>query len=310
MKVLGIESTAHTLGIGIFDNGIKANVYKTFQGPYLPRDLVEHHAKVFPDVLKEALEKAQLTLKDIEGIAVAKGPGIGAPLSFGVAMGNYLSSRLNVPIVGVNHGYAHIKIVEYVNNVEGDIALYVSGGNTQIIYLPELKVVGETLDIGIGNMLDKAAREIGLKNASELEQLALSHEQYIEMPYTVKGMHTTFSGILTHFKRLSSKYDKRDLAYSLMHTSYAMLLETLARAMFAYNAKKIILCGGVAQSKILNEMLKEFEALYDVKVYRAPNEFNRDNGSMIAYTGYLLFKKGKKDELPVVPDPNYRIDHL
>ncbi|NPA22073.1 MAG: tRNA (adenosine(37)-N6)-threonylcarbamoyltransferase complex transferase subunit TsaD [Candidatus Micrarchaeota archaeon] len=304
MRVLGIESTAHTLGIGIFDNGIKANVWDTFEGPYLPRDLAEHHAQVFPQVLEKALKEAGLSFKDIDRIAVAKGPGIGAPLSFGVAMANYLASKHQKEIVGVNHGWAHIKIVEYVNNIETDMALYVSGGNTQIIRMKPLKVVGETLDMGIGNMLDKAARELGLKNAAELEALALQHKDYIPLPYTVKGMHTTFAGIFTHFKRIKDKHPPEDLAYSLMHTSYAMLLETLARAMFAYKAKKIVVCGGVAQSKILKTMLQEFQEFYDVEIYFAPNEYNRDNGAMIAYAGSLLAPQ----QLPIIPDPYFRVD--
>ncbi|MEM0470932.1 MAG: hypothetical protein QXL02_01450 [Candidatus Anstonellales archaeon] len=309
MITLGIESTAHTLGIGIKIEDKLVNVLDTYQGSYIPRDLAEHHAKFFRPLLESALSSAEISLRDINLIAVSQGPGIGAPLSFGVGMANYLSYKLNIPVIGVNHGYAHVKIVEFTNRRSGDLALYISGGNTMILRVRDLKIIGETLDMGIGNMLDKAARYLGLRNAADLERLALQHDKYIEFPYTVKGMNTTFAGIYTYFvNRANKKLDRvENLAYSLFHTSFSMLLETLARAVFAYNAESVIVCGGVAQSKILNEMLDKFSKQYGVEILRTDNMYNRDNGAMIAVLGEELYIQGYRSSYPLEAIPRYRV---
>jgi len=303
MITLGIESTAHTLGIAVKDGDKIIHKLDTYQGSYIPRDLAEHKAKMFPILLKEFNMEVDL-------IAVSQGPGIWAPLSFGVSMANYLSSKYNIPAIGVNHGYAHIYIHEYLSKQKGELALYISGGNTSIVNLENLKIVGETLDIGIGNMFDKAARELGLKNAKELEDLALNHKNFIEAPYSVKGMHVNFGGLLTWFKNNIGKYPKEDLAYSLFHTSFSMLLETLARASFAFEKKNIIVCGGVAQSRILKQMLEKFSKFYNLNIITGPDEFNRDNAAMIAVTGEYLYNKGIRTEFPIKPRPYYRIDDL
>lgn len=309
MITLGIESTAHTLGIGIKIDENLINVLDTYQGNYIPRDLAEHHAKHFTNLFTSALNQAKISPKDIDLISVSQGPGIGAPLSFGVGMANYLAHRLNIPIIGVNHGYAHIKIVEFTNRSSADLALYISGGNTMIVRIRDLKIIGETLDMGIGNMFDKAARHLGLKGAADLEKLALQHDRYIEFPYTVKGMNSTFAGIYTHFvNRVNSGSDRlENLAYSLFHTSFSMLLETLARAVFAYRAESVIVCGGVAQSKILNEMLDRFSAQYGVRILRTENMYNRDNGAMIAVLGEELYSNGYRSPYPLEAITKYRV---
>ncbi|MCS7122674.1 MAG: UGMP family protein [Candidatus Micrarchaeota archaeon] len=309
MIVLGIESTAHTLGIAIKRDRDIINLIDTYQGEYIPRDLAEHHAKVFLKLLREALQKASIEMSEIELISVSQGPGIGAPLSFGIGMANYISSKLKIPLIGVNHGYAHIEIVEYMNGKRGDLALYISGGNTMIVRREDLKIIGETLDMGIGNMLDKAARELGLRGAADLERLALQRDKYIEFPYTVKGMNTTFAGIYTYFVNSIKKNlgTKENLSYSLFHTSFSMLLETLARAVFAYRAKSVVVCGGVAQSKILNVMLDSFSEQYGIEILRTENQYNRDNAAMIAVLGERLYNEGYRSEFPLKSIPRYRV---
>lgn len=307
MIVLGIESTAHTLGIGVKIDDKLINMLDTYKGEYIPRELAEHHSKLFPTLLRQALDQAGIRLDDVDLISVSQGPGIGAPLSVGVGLANYLGTKLDVPVIGVNHGYAHIKVVEYANQSTGDLALYISGGNTMIVRTKDLKIIGETLDMGIGNMLDKAARKVGLNNASELEKLALNAKNYIMLPYTVKGMNVTFAGIYTYFINHLSMHNKEDLAYSLFHTSYSMLLETLARAVFAYDAKSVIVCGGVAQSVILNKMLDKFSQQYNITILRTENMYNRDNGVMIAVLGEYLYRQGYRSKFPLEAITDYRV---
>ncbi len=319
VKVLGIESTAHTLGIGIFEEekGVLSNVYDTYVSPYgyIPRDLVEHHNRVFPEVLRKALKNASIDMEKIDVISVAQGPGIGAPLKFGVSMANYLSHRFNKPIVGVNHGFSHIKITEYTSRVKKDyIAIYVSGGNTQILYSKDgfnYEVLGETLDIGVGNLFDNFARYIGIypPNGASLERI--SKKRYVELPYTVKGMNMAFSGLLTAAKNKVNEKNKEEVSFSLMHTAFSMILESAERAFHLKKAKAFLACGGVAQSKQFQEMLEKLGKENKAKVALTKNEYNRDNGAMIAYAGFLIFKRyGAKKAGEIKAIQNYRVEDL
>lgn len=328
MITLGIESTAHTLGIGIVRDGKvlsnELDTYKPVNEGLLPRKAADHHADVFAKVLKASLKKARVKMKDIDLIAFAQGPGIGAPLSIGVGMAKYLATLHNKKIIGVNHAYAHIKISEHLTRLRDPLIVYVSGGNTQIIIEEKGKkknagsmhVLGETLDIGIGNLFDTFGRAIGLRYAhgSELAKLA-AKGKYVELPYTVKGMNLVFSGLLTHAEQLykQGKANKHDLAYSLFETSFSMLCEATERALFLTKRKAIILCGGVAQNQRLQHMLKTMCKDDGVKFGVAPNEFNKDNGAMIAYAGQELYKR-YRSKLPKSidawkPVTNYRIEN-
>ncbi len=321
---LGIESTAHTIGVGIVKSSgkkdeteILANEFSTFVSKHsgmIPRDLAEHHSNEFSDVLKRALEKANISINNVDIISVSHGPGIGAPLSFGVAMAKYLAVKFDKPIIGVNHPYAHIKIAELFSKVNDNIIVYVSGGNTQILYPngPFYEILGETLDMGVGNLLDSFARELKLSppNAVSLSKLAENGE-YIELPYTVKGLNMTFSGLFTAAKRLVGKEKPENIAYSLIMNAFSSIVEVTERALFIKNAKGIIACGGVAQSNILRKMLKKIAKEDNVDFTVPKNEFNRDNGAMIAYAGILLYKQfGESDIEKLIPYPDYRIDRM
>ncbi|MBI5227494.1 tRNA (adenosine(37)-N6)-threonylcarbamoyltransferase complex transferase subunit TsaD [Candidatus Micrarchaeota archaeon] len=320
MITLGIESTAHTLSIGIVKDGnVLSNIidmYYAGNEGLIPRKLADHHSEVFAKVLSQALSSALLNMKKIDLISFSQGPGIGAPLSVGVAGAKYLAIRYKKPIIGVNHPYAHVKISEHSTKLNNPLVLYVSGGNTQILvernghYI----VLGETLDIGIGNLFDSFARAIKLKHAhgSALEALAKGGK-YVELPYTVKGLNLVFSGLLTKSEQLSVRTDipHKDLAYSLMETAFSMTCEVAERALFLTNKKSLIVCGGVAQNKRLQQMLRLMCKEAGVNFGVAPDEFNRDNGAMIAYAGELLYKKyGGMVIEDCDPMTNYRIDQM
>src|SRR3989338_3174821 len=319
MITIGFEFTAHTLGVGIVeDDKILSNIHDIYipiNEGILPRKAADHHAEVFARVLKENLDKAKLEMRDIDLIAFSQGPGIGAPLAVGIAGAKYLAAKFNKKIIGVNHPYAHVKITEHLTSLRDALVLYVSGGNSQILIKDKewYHVLGETLDIGIGNLFDTFGRAIGLEYAhgSVLEQLA-KNGKYIELPYTVKGMNLVFSGLLTQTEKLHKNGAKiEDLAYSLMETSFAMSCEALERALFLTKRKAIIVCGGVAQNKRLQEMLRIMCKEDNVKFGVAPDEFNRDNGAMIAYAGEVFYKKfGAKPLDYWKPITNYRIDRM
>jgi len=317
MKVLGIECTAHTLGIGIVNKEkIIANEMDTYKPPkgegMIPRDLADHHAKVFSAVLKSALKKAKLKMNDIDLIAFSQGPGIGAPLSVGCTAAKFLAAKYGKPIIGVNHCRAHLEIAKSHSGFDNPLFLYISGGNSQIVLKEKsgYHVLGETLDMGIGNLFDSFSRSIGLESHGSVLEKFSKGGKYIELPYTVKGMNLVFSGLLTHAQKLAKSHKKKDVAYSLMENSFAMTCEATERALFLTKKRSLVVCGGVAQNKRLQNMLMKMCREDNIEFYVAPDELNRDNGAMIAYTGYINRKKSKKQIEKISPIPNYRIDSI
>ena len=317
--VLGIESTAHTLGIGIVKGGkVVANEKSMlFEYGIHPRKTADHHADVFSEVLGSALQKAKVKLRDIDLVAFSQGPGIGPCLRISAVAARTLAIQHGKPVVGVNHCVAHIEISKHFTGFKDPLVLYVSGGNTQILVKEKsrYRILGETLDIGIGNMLDNFARSIGLKNAREVEEHAAKASEYIPLPYSVKGMDASFSGILTQARKLWNGKNTNDLCYSMQETAYASLCEISERALALTGKKEVVICGGVAQNRRLQGMLDEMSKEWNCKFGVAPNEFNADNGGMIAYTGHLMMKGGnvKKNSLApdrIVPIPKYRTDEF
>ncbi|MCP4646117.1 MAG: tRNA (adenosine(37)-N6)-threonylcarbamoyltransferase complex transferase subunit TsaD [bacterium] len=332
MITLGVESTAHTLGIGISRNGkVLSNahdIYKPKGEGIIPRKAADHHMEVLPQILQESLSKAQISLDEVDLFSFAQGPGIGAPLSVGCVAAKTLALKYSKPLMGVNHPYAHVKIAESLTRLKTPLILYVSGGNTQILMEEKgksekpsvsslgqssrFRVLGETLDIGIGNLFDSFARATNLEYAhgSTLEKLAKGGK-YIELPYTVKGMNLSFTGLQTAAIRALDSHSAKDVSYSLLETSFSMCCEALERALFLTRRKSILLCGGVAQNKRLQQMLNILAKEDKVKFGVCPDEYNRDNGAMIAYAGELLYKKkGTKPIEKWEPEPFQRIDSL
>ncbi len=318
MNVLGIECTAHTLSMGIYGGGrVLSNVIDTYSGGsegLIPRKMADHHSAVFADVLSKSLADAKMAMKDIGLVAFSQGPGIGAPLSVGIAGAKYLALRHGKPLMGVNHCYAHVKISEHMCGMGDPLILYISGGNSQILAQRGgyYHVLGETLDVGIGNLFDSFARAIKMEHAhgAALAKLA-EGGKYVDLPYSVKGMNLVFSGLLTAAEKAARTHPHRDVAYSLMENSFAMTCEVTERALFLTKKKHLIACGGVAQNRRLQQMLKTMCGEDGVAFGVAPDEFNRDNGAMIAYAGMLLHKRyGPMPVEKCVPITNYRIDRM
>jgi len=305
MICLGIESTAHTIGIGIVDDKgeVLANETSTFtteKGGIHPSRAAQHHLMMYEFVLKRALEKAKIDLKDVDLIAFAQGPGLGGCLRVGAVAARSLSVLLNKPLVGVNHCIAHIEIGKLTSKFKDPITLYVSGANTQILALASgrYRVFGETLDVGVGNFLDSFGRALGLgfPAGQKIEELARAGKKYIELPYTKKGMDFAFSGILTKLEQLikTKKYSKEDLCFSAQETVFAELTEATERAIAHINKKEILLTGGVAANTRLQKMLETMSKDRGVKFKVVPRELSGDQAGMIAWQGILEHRVGKK----------------
>ena len=304
---LGIESTADDFGVGVatFSGKILANVtsgYIPEQGGIHPREAARHHAEVADQVLSEALAKAGVKPKDLALVAFAQGPGLGPCLRTGATVARALASYLDVPLVGVNHSVGHIEIGKLKTGAQDPVTLYVSGGNTMVTAFAagRYRVFGETLDIALGNCLDVFAREAGLKNQKGLplgaavEKLAEEGKTLLALPYVVKGMDLSLSGLLTATNTLLQKGECRleDLCYSLQENAFSMVTEVTERALAHTEKKEVLLTGGVAANRRLQAMLKIISEEHDACFSVVPHEFAADNGAMIAWTGVLAFTHG------------------
>jgi bifunctional N6-L-threonylcarbamoyladenine synthase / protein kinase Bud32 len=302
MLCIGIEGTAEKTGVGIVDEDGKilssvGNPLIPVSGGIHPREAAEHHANNIVPLIIKALEKASLELNEIDMVAFSRGPGLGPALRTVATSARALALSLDVPIIGVNHCLGHVEIGKLTTGAVDPVTLYVSGGNTQVIAFKSgrYRVFGETLDIAIGNCLDQFAREVGLGHPGgpQVEKLARRTSNYIKLPYTVKGMDLSFSGLLTAAIRKREKgASLDDLCYSLQETAFSMLVEVTERALAHTKKREVMLCGGVAANTRLREMMAQMSEEHYAKFYMPPVEYCGDNGAMIAWIGHLMYKNG------------------
>lgn len=315
MKILGIESTAHTLGIGIVDEEeILANQKQMFspeEGGIHPRKAAEHHYQHALNLLNNAQQESKLELEDIDGVAFSQGPGLPQCLDVGAIIARSISQKYNIPLIGVNHCLAHISIGIRTTPATNPTTLYLSGGNSQIIQYRngKYRIIGETLDIALGNAIDKLARKLGYPHPGgpELEKLAEQTNQITEMSYPVKGMDFSFSGLVTEAQRKIDKESDEIIANTFQEHAYAVVIEALERAMSQENSKEALLTGGVAMNNRLREMIKSMCEQRDAKAYIPPKEYCMDNGVMIAHQGLLELKNGRNTPIEESnKKPNWR----
>ncbi len=302
MITLGIEGTAHTLGVGIVDSERKvlANVldmYRPPEGGLHPREAANHHADVVSPLILKALEEANVSMKEVDVISFSKGPGLGPCLRVAATAARSLSLLLDRPIIGVNHCVAHVEIGRATTGCRDPALLYASGGNTQVIAFAngKYRIFGETLDVGIGNMLDKLGRELGLGYYAgpTIEKLAKEGDKLLELPYSVKGMDISFSGIMTAALALKKKGCRlEDIAFSIQETCFAMLAEVTERAMAHVGKDEVLLGGGVAQNNRLREMIAEMAKERGAEMFVPDRRLCMDNGAMIAWLGNLMYSSG------------------
>lgn len=199
---------------------------------FQPRETAWHHQEHACGIVRAALLEAHIEdpQKVIDVICYTKGPGMGGPLASSAVVARMLSRLWRVPIVGVNHCVGHIEMGRSVTKSENPVVLYVSGGNTQVIAysMQRYRIFGETIDIAVGNCLDRFARVLELSNdpspGYNIEQCAKGGSTLIELPYCVKGMDVSFSGLLSFIEKQakeklsSGEFTREDLCFSLQGT--------------------------------------------------------------------------------------------
>tara|TARA_B100001989_G_scaffold214825_1_gene165141 strand:- start:130 stop:1134 length:1005 start_codon:yes stop_codon:yes gene_type:complete len=307
--ILGIESTAHTFSFGAVSSDGKdvlashSSLYRPEEGGIHPREAADHHVESSRTLLERAILDWNVGKSDIDAVAFSQGPGLGPCLRVGGSVARSISMALNIPLIGVNHCVAHIEIGRRMTGCIDPVLLYVSGGNTQVIARASgrYRVLGETLDIGIGNMLDKFGRAIGIPfpGGPEIERKAQSYIQnygsdpILDLPYAVHGTDMAFSGILGAAIAHAKKGEDYGLVcHSLQEISFASCVEVGERAMALTGKKEILLGGGVACNKRIRTMTKTMASERGGSAYWPDWRLCIDNGTMIAELGRRMLDAG------------------
>jgi len=317
--VMGFEGSANKIGIGVVrgDGRILSNPRMTLITPpgtgFQPAETARHHRAHVINLTKKALEEAKVLPSQLTALAYTRGPGMGGPLTSVAVVVRILAQMWGKPIIPVNHCIAHIEMGRLVTGAKNPVVLYVSGGNSQVIAYSakRYRIFGETIDIAVGNCLDRFARLIHLSNdpspGYNIEQLAKQGEQFFEIPYSVKGMDVSFSGILTTMGELvntklkNEECTKADLCYSLQETIFAMLIETTERALAHCGSNEVLIVGGVGCNLHLQEMMHKMLQQRNPPgaLCGMDDRYCVDNGAMIAWTGLLQFCAENKKGSPL-----------
>ncbi|MCJ1275653.1 putative tRNA threonylcarbamoyladenosine biosynthesis protein kae1 [Puttea exsequens] len=330
MIALGLEGSANKLGVGLILHPkfggpatILSNIRHTFVSPpgegFLPKDTAKHHRVWVVSLIKRALNEAKVRLEDVHCICFTKGPGMGAPLQSVAVAARMVALLWDKELVGVNHCVGHIEMGREITGAENPVVLYVSGGNTQVIaYASQrYRIFGEALDIAVGNCLDRFARTLRISNdpapGYNIEQMAKLGRHLVDLPYAVKGMDCSFSGILATIDLLAEKLElaaggwkdegtgevitREDLCFSLQETVFAMLVEITERAMAHVGSSQVLVVGGVGSNDRLQEMMGIMARERGGSVFATDERFCIDNGIMIAHAGLLAYRTGEVTKL-------------
>ncbi|WP_254810271.1 bifunctional N(6)-L-threonylcarbamoyladenine synthase/serine/threonine protein kinase [Natronosalvus amylolyticus] len=328
-RILGIEGTAWAASAALFDTEsdtlhIESDAYEPDSGGIHPREAAEHMAEAIPQVIETVLEHAIETAPEdetvdnraaIDAIAFARGPGLGPCLRIVATAARALAATLEVPLVGVNHMVAHLEIGRHESGFDDPICLNASGANAHLLAFRNgrYRVLGETMDTGVGNAIDKFTRHIGWSHPGgpKVEQAAKDGE-YIDLPYVVKGMDFSFSGIMSAAKdAVDDGHAVEDVCFALQETIFAMLTEVSERALSLTGCDELVLGGGVGRNARLREMLETMCANRGAEFYAPEPRLLGDNAGMIAVLGAKMYDSG--DTLSVENsrvDPNFRPDQV
>ncbi|MFC4550308.1 MULTISPECIES: bifunctional N(6)-L-threonylcarbamoyladenine synthase/serine/threonine protein kinase [Halorussus] len=322
MRVLGIEGTAWAASAAVYDDEndpsdsdsvfIETDAYQPESGGIHPREAAEHMGEAVPRVVETALAEAE---GEIDAVAFSRGPGLGPCLRTVGTAARALAQTLDVPLVGVNHMVAHLEIGRQQSGFDSPVCLNASGANAHVLGYRNgrYRVLGETMDTGVGNAIDKFTRHVGWSHPGgpKVEEAAKDGE-YTDLPYVVKGMDFSFSGIMSAAKQA---YDAgtptEDVCFALQENVFAMLTEVAERALSLTGSDELVLGGGVGQNARLREMLAEMCDQRGADFYAPDARFLRDNAGMIAVLGAEMVRAG--DALDVeesAVNPDFRPDQV
>ena len=318
--ILGIESSCDETSASIVKNGVEEiatvissqiDVHKDFGG-VVPEIASRHHVKNVTMVLEECLEKANMTMDDIDAIAITYGPGLIGSLLIGLEAAKTLSFVYNKPLVPVHHIAGHIYANSLVKPLEFPLlAVVVSGGHTELIEMTkhyDFKKLGGTLDDAIGECYDKVARVIDLEypGGPKLDKLAHEGKDTYDLPVPLKddSYNFSFSGLKSAVINLAHNEEQRgntirkeDLACSFQKVAVESIINKVRKAITEKNIKHVIVAGGVAANNGLRTAMTELCNELNVDLSIPPMKYCTDNGTMIAAAGYFAYIEGRRADL-------------
>ncbi|RXK50072.1 bifunctional N(6)-L-threonylcarbamoyladenine synthase/serine/threonine protein kinase [Halorientalis pallida] len=346
-RVLGIEGTAWAASAAVYDRAtdtveIETEAYQPDSGGIHPREAAEHMGDNSPDVVERALAHARELAADdpdcgaddppVDCVAFSRGPGLGPCLRIVATAARAVAQRLDVPLVGVNHMVAHLEIGRHRSGFESPVCLNASGANAHVLAYRNgrYRVLGETMDTGVGNAIDKFTRHLDWSHPGgpKVEEAA-EDGAYHELPYVVKGMDFSFSGVMSAAKdavdggpassasgassdpRSDGGVPVEDVCHGLQESVFAMLTEVSERALSLTGSDELVLGGGVGQNARLREMLGEMCEQRGADFFAPEARFLRDNAGMIAVLGAKMYAAG--DTLSIAEsgiDADFRPDQV
>ncbi|MBM7646586.1 N6-L-threonylcarbamoyladenine synthase [Scopulibacillus daqui] len=330
--VLGIETSCDETAAAVVKDGTKilSNVvasqiksHKRFGG-VVPEVASRHHVEQFTLVCEKAMEDAKVDWKDLDAIAVTQGPGLVGALLIGVNGAKALSFAYDLPLVPVHHITGHI----YANRLSGDmkfplIALIVSGGHTELIYMKEhgsYEIIGQTRDDAAGEAFDKVARTIGLPypGGPEIDKLANIGEPTIDFPrawlepdsydFSFSGLKSAVINTVHNAEQRGEELNKADIAASFRESVVDVLVTKTIKAAKNYHVKQILVAGGVAANQGLRERMASACAKEGIPLSIPPLALCTDNAAMIAAAGTIGYLKGHRADMSLNGKPGLNIE--
>ena len=324
--VMGIESSCDETSVSIVKNGREVlsncinsqiKIHEEYGG-VVPEIASRCHTEVINAIMKEALKEANVTLDDIDAIAVTQGPGLVGALLVGGSYAKGLSYVTGKKLVAVNHIEGHIA-GNYLTHNELKppfICLIISGGHTHLVNVKsysEFEILGKTRDDAIGEAFDKVARVVGLgyPGGPKVDKLAKEGEANIKLPVThFDNLDFSFSGIKTAVINLNHKdpnINKADLCASFQEAVTEMITSNVRKAVKEYSAEKIVIAGGVSRNSYIRSSFDKLADELGIKVYYPEPILCTDNAAIIAAAGYYNYINGEEADLKLNAIPNLKI---
>lgn len=339
MRILGIETSCDETGVAIYDEekGLIANQLHTQialhadYGGVVPELASRDHIRKLAPLLQAALQEANLTAKDIDGVAYTCGPGLVGALLVGSTVARSLAYAWNVPAIGIHHMEGHLLAPMLEENPPHFpfVALLVSGGHTQLVRVDGVgryELLGESIDDAAGEAFDKTAKLLGLDypGGAALARLALNgtpNRFVFPRPMTDRpGLDFSFSGLKTFAANTLhqvikedgelTEQSKADIAYAFQEAVVDTLAIKCKRALKQTGLKRLVIAGGVSANKQLRQTLAELMQQLGGEVFYPQPQFCTDNGAMIAYAGFLRLKQGQQQDLAIEVRPRWAMTEL
>lgn len=328
--ILGIETSCDETSASIVKNGdteiatvvlTQIDIHKDFGG-VVPEIASRHHVKNITMVIEDCLEKANMKIADIDAIAVTYGPGLVGSLLVGVEAAKTLAYVNNKPLIPVNHMSGHIYANQLVEPLKFPlIALVVSGGHTQLIYMEDhykFKEIGSTLDDAVGECYDKVARVINVPypGGPTVDKWAHEGEDTYELPlpkndnsydFSFSGLKSAIINLVHNEEQRGNEIRKKDLATSFQNTVVEIITKKTMKALKDYNVNNLIVAGGVAANKGLREKLISLCNENNIHLSFPEMKYCTDNAAMIAASGYYAYIRGDRADLTLNPQSSLEL---